>query len=183
MIYSVLNSVCDSLNQYLRNRFALAEDKVILSSIVNQDGSVAVTESDKLIITLVNIQQERISSRGPSSVNGVQAPVNINLFIMISAYFGENNYPEALKFLSAILSFFQGSKVMTHYNTPDLDPLIDKLTFEIENQDLQSQSHLWGMLGGKYLPSILYKVRMVSIQEGNFSGDVPAFKSLGTNVG
>ncbi|WP_028978424.1 DUF4255 domain-containing protein [Sporocytophaga myxococcoides] len=180
MIYSVLNIIGERLNFYLKNRFALGEDKVILSNIVNQDGSLAITESDKVVITLVNIQEETVSSRLNSSVN-MARPINLNIYVMCSAYFTDKNYPEALKFLSATLSFFQSNCVFTHSNTPDLNRNIEKLTFEIVNQDLQNQSHLWGTLGGKYLPSILYKVRMVTIQEGNFEDDytrVSGFSSI-----
>ncbi len=170
MIYSVLNIIGERLNFYLKNRFALGEDKVILSNIVNQDGSLAITESDKVVITLVNIQEETITSRLNSTVN-MARPINLNIYVMCSAYFTDKNYPESLKFLSATLSFFQSNCVFTHSNTPDLNRNIEKLTFEIVNQDLQNQSHLWGTLGGKYLPSILYKVRMVTVQEGNFEDD------------
>jgi len=166
MVYSVLNTVGDKLNFYLKNRFSLGEDKVILSNIVNQDGSIAITESDKVVITLVNIHEETVSSR-LNSQDHLPRPVNLNLFILFSSYFIDKNYPEALKFLSAVISFFQSNAVFNHSNTPDLDDRVEKLTFEIVNQDLQNQSHLWGSLGGKYLPSILYKVRMVTIQEGN----------------
>lgn len=182
MIFSILNSVSESLNQYLQNRFGPGEDKVILSSIVNQDGTVAVTDQDKVIMTLVNVQHEKVISRSSSSNNGMNPPISINLFVLFSAYFSETNYPEALKFLSAVLGFFQANYVMTHANTPDLDPDIDKITFEIVNQDLQAMSFLWGVLGGKYMPSILYKIRMVTIQEGNFKGEVPAFRGFDSNA-
>ena len=33
---------------------------------------------------------------------------------------------------------------------------------DMENLNIQDASNLWGMLSGKYLPSVLYKVRMVS---------------------
>jgi hypothetical protein len=102
-----------------------------------------------------------------NSQDHLPRPVNLNLFILFSSYFIDKNYPEALKFLSAVISFFQSNAVFNHSNTPDLDDRVEKLTFEIVNQDLQNQSHLWGSLGGKYLPSILYKIRMVTIQEGN----------------
>jgi hypothetical protein len=180
MIYSVLNTVGEKLNFYLKNRFSLGEDKVLLSNIVNQDGSLAITESDKVVITLVNIQEETISSRVNSNMDQMR-PINLNLYIMCSAYFIDKNYPESLKFLSAVISFFQANCVFNHNNTPDLDINVEKLTFEIVNQDLQGQSHLWGTLGGKYLPSVLYKVRMVTIQEGNVENDYSRISGLGSN--
>lgn len=179
MIYSVLSTIGDKLNFYLKNRFALGEDKVILSNIVNQDGSLAITESDKVVVTLVNIQEETLTSR-MNNMEGMR-PINLNLYIMFSAYFIDKNYPEALKFLSAVISFFQANCVFNHSNTPDLDPNVEKLTFEIVNQDLQNQSHLWGTLGGKYLPSILYKVRMVTIQEGNIQTEYSNISGLTSN--
>jgi hypothetical protein len=177
MIYSVLNTIGEKLNFYLKNRFSLGEDKVLLSNIINQDGSLAITESDKVVITLVNIQEETILSR-INTMDNMARPINLNLYIMCSAYFIDKNYPEALKFLSAVLSFFQSNCVFTHNNTPDLDENVEKLTFEIVNQDLQNQSHLWGTLGGKYLPSVLYKVRMVTIQEGNVPADIAKISGL-----
>ena len=180
MIYSVLNTISEKLDFYLKNRFSLGENKVILSNIVNQDGSLAITESDKVVLTLVNIQEETVSSRLNSNMH-MSRPINLNLYVMCSAYFIDSNYPEALKFLSAVLSFFQSNCVFTHNNTPDLDPNIEKLTFEIVNQDLQNQSHMWGTLGGKYLPSVLYKVRMVSIQEGNIESEHSRLTGLSSN--
>lgn len=180
MIYSVLSTVSDKLNSYLKNRFALGEDKVILSNIVNQDGSLAITESDKVILTLVNVQEETVSSR-LNSMDNMPRPVNLNLYVMVSCYFTDTNYPEALKFLSAVLSFFQSNVVFNHSNTPDLHFNVDKLTFEIVNQDLQNMSHLWGTIGGKYLPSVLYKIRMITIQEGNITSESSLFSGFKTN--
>src|SRR6478736_8849220 len=103
MIYSVVNTIGDKLNFYLKNRFSLGEDKVLLSNIINQDGSLAITESDKVVITLVNIHEETVSSR-LSNNDHLPRPININLFVLFSCYFVDKNYPEALKFLSAIVS-------------------------------------------------------------------------------
>lgn len=182
MIYEALEATADSLNDYFSNRFGQPEEKVILSNIVNQDGSPAVTETDKVLVTLVNIQEEKITAHRNTSRGIGNQSVNLYLYVMFSAYFTETNYPEALKFLSAIVSFFQGNPVMNHSNTPGLDGDIDKLVFEIVNQDLQNLSHLWGAIGGKYLPSVLYKIRMVSINEGNVSLEAPRFTGFDNNV-
>lgn len=180
MIYSVLNTISDKLNAYLKTRFGIAEDKAILSNIVNQSGNPAIAEVDKMVITLVNVQEETVSSRKNSSDYG-RRPINLNMYVLISAYFDDNNYPEALKFLSACLSFFQANNVFSPANTPDLHPNIDKLTFEIVNQDLQNQSHLWGTLGGKYMPSVIYKVRMITLKEDNFDIEPTRFTGMSSN--
>jgi len=180
MIYASLDTIADKLNFYLKSRFAVAEDKVLISNLVNQDGTPAISEADKVVITLVNIQEESIGSRR-SGLDGMNRPINLNLYVLFSAYFIDGNYSEALKFLSAVISFFQANVVFNQVNTPDLPLNIEKLTFEIVNQDLQSQSHLWGTLGGKYIPSVIYKVRMITIQESNMDIDTPRISGVGSN--
>jgi hypothetical protein len=179
MIHEALTIISDKLNTYFTNRFSLNEERLVLSNIVNQDGSVAINESDKMILTLINLQEEAIASMNSRMV-GVNRPVNLNLFILFSAYFTGGNYEEALKFLSATIGFFQSNPVINHHNTPELDDSIEKLSCEIVNTDLQSLSHLWGVLGGKHMPSVMYKIRMVTFNEFNSSG---LFNRIGLPVG
>ncbi|MCB1830920.1 MAG: DUF4255 domain-containing protein, partial [Gammaproteobacteria bacterium] len=87
----------------------------------------------------------------------------LNLSLMFAANFSGGNYPEALKGISATLRFFQMTPVLDHQNTPELDRRIDRLALEIENLDIQQLSNLWGILSTRYLPSVLYKVRMITI--------------------
>ncbi|GAA0191331.1 hypothetical protein GCM10009122_53730 [Fulvivirga kasyanovii] len=181
MIESVFMAMSERLNSYFANKFSTGDDFVIVSNLVNQDGTPALTESDKLIITLANVQQESVNTR-PNSVSILEAPVNINIHTLISAYFVEDNYQDSFKYLSGVISFFQSNKVFNHQNTPGLDPGIDKITFEISNLDIQALSQLWGIVGGKYLPSILYKVRMVPIKDDNFLRDTAVFSGLSSNI-
>ncbi len=178
MIYSAVSTISSVVNDYLRNRFSTIEDKLVVSNLVNPDGSVAVTEPDKIIMSLVNLQQETVSHRGRGASNKA---VNLNVFLLFSASFEENNYLEGLRYLSGIISFFQANKVLNHSNTPDMDPDIDKLSFEIVNQDLQNMSHLWGTMGAKYMPSILYKTRMISFTDGFLNNLDTPFTGFGTN--
>ena len=40
------------------------------------------------------------------------------------------------------------------------------------------QNHLWGALGAKYLPSVIYKVRMIVIQEALKADEQPPIKII-----
>ena len=86
---------------------------------------------------------------------------------MVAACFNGGNYPEALKLISHAVSYFQRQPYFDHQNSPDLDKRISKLALDIENLNVQDLSSLWGVLSGKYLPSVLYKVRMVSFDSGD----------------
>lgn len=181
MIDSAILHVGAQLNQALRRSLEISEDVVEVSHVLEQDGTVAPNINNKLVLFLVNIERDGSVSSHPGRAGqpggGVLAQgfptVHLNLYVMVAAYFPGPNYREALKFVSGAIQFFQGNPVFTHRNTPDLDRRIQRLSMEIENLGLQELSHLWGVLGGKYLPSILYKMRMVSVDSGDLDRLIP----------
>ena len=83
--------------------------------------------------------------------------------VLFSAYFKPGNYTEALRFLSFVIAYFQYKNVFTRANTPQLDAGIDKLIFEMANISPEQLNNIWASLGAKYMPSVVYKMRMVTI--------------------
>ena len=171
MIYESLNFICGELNAFLRNAFQITEDKAIVSNLINHDGSVPLALSDKLVITLVNIEQETsIANQGFTKITGSSyiirnQPLNLNLYVLFSGYF--NNYNESLKFISACIAFFQRNYVFLRTNFPAMSEDTDKLVFDMIKTDYQSINYLWGSLGAKYVPSMIYKMRMLTVDENN----------------
>mgnify|MGYP001827120649 CR=1 FL=1 len=169
MIDAAINHIASSANQYLMRSYDLHEDVVVVSNILEQDGTVAAHVDNKIVVSLVNIEkdshplsQPNISASTTSRIPVTNLPIHFNLYLMFASYFSGSNYPAGLKFLSNTISYFQGQSVFDHQNSPDLDRNIDKLVLDIQNLSLDDLSNLWGILSGKYLPSVLYKVRMVS---------------------
>ena len=109
-------------------------------------------------------------------------PIYLNLYLMVAGHFNGNNYPEALKFLSNTISFFQRRPVFDHGNTPELDSRIDKLVLAIENLNIKDLSTLWSAITGKYLPSIIYKVRMVAFDSGDVRFRKPLIEEIHSAV-
>ncbi|WPQ60898.1 DUF4255 domain-containing protein [Chitinophaga sancti] len=171
MIYETLSCIADEINKYFNRQLHLSEDKVVLSSIVNQDGSIAIQGENKVVLTLINVEKEPLGKSAPGFNNGNVAarsmpPVCINLYILFAAYFSSNNYAEALRFLSFIIAYFQSGNVLTSANTPSLDKRIDKLMFEMESLGTERLNNVWATLGAKYMPSVIYKMRMLTFDEG-----------------
>lgn len=181
MIDAAISQIASQLNIALRRTFRSADDPVVVANLMEQDGSVATTAANKLAVFLVNIERETLPfASGPAAraalpgarVGVANPPVHLNLMLMFAANFTAGNYVEALKFVSATVGFFQARPVLDHENTPDLDPRIDKLVLDIENLSLHDLSNLWGILSGKYLPSILYRVRLVTIDANQLDSQV-----------
>ncbi|MTI89282.1 MAG: DUF4255 domain-containing protein [Balneolaceae bacterium] len=172
MIGDTLKLIADQLNTFFKFRFDTEENKVVLDSVVSPDGQI-VDNTDKVVVTLVNVQQEKLTrnfnsykSHSNNSFTKAKPTVTLNLFVAISCLFSDKNYQQSLTFLSAVVSFFQNKYAFTHDNTPELSNQVGKLTFEMENFSPQEIGHLWGVIGSKYVPSVIYKVSVF-----NYFGD------------
>lgn len=183
MLDAAIGLIAAQLNQALRAAFQLSEDPVAVTNLVDLDGSVPVSATNKLVIFLTNIERETVvaAQEMRAAVAGgdrnvvaqTSAAVHLNLTLMFAANFGGTRYNEALKFVSATIAFFQGRARFDHHNTPDLDPRIERLVLDMENLGVTELSNLWGILGGKYVPSILYRLRMISFDSGHVTQLAP----------
>lgn len=170
MIYETLSCITEEINKHFSRKLHVNEEKVVLSGLVNQDGSIAIQGENKVLVTLINIEKEPIGKgmAGPatSMVSAkMQPPLCINLYVLFSAYFSSNNYPESLRFISFIMAYFQAHNVLTASNTPSLDNRIDKIIFEMESMGAERLNNVWATLGAKYMPSVVYKMRMLTFDE------------------
>ena len=161
MIQEALSCLVDEINGYFKSRLKINEDKVVLSGIMNADGTTAMRGENKVLVTLVNIEKDTVSQNG--AVQHTSSPLNINLYILFSASFAAANYPEALRFLSFVMGYLQQKNVFNRANTPQLDGAIEKLVFEMESLTLERMSSVWTALGAKYMPSVMYRMRMLTI--------------------
>ncbi|MDC8760328.1 DUF4255 domain-containing protein [Janthinobacterium fluminis] len=189
MIHAAIEHLAQHLNQFLRRTHKLSDDIVVVSNVVAQDGTVAPHIANKLVVCLVNIEKDTLPQQAHVAASGAgRAPVYgkplfLNLYMLVAANFSDKNYPEALKFISSAIGFFQHTPVFDHQVTPDLDERIDKLLLDMENLKTHELSNLWSMLSGHYLPSALYRVRMVGYGADTLTGQVPTVAQPVTSAG
>ncbi len=187
MIDAAIVQIAQQLNLALRRSYQVAEDLVVVSSLHEQDGGPAAQAANRITVFLVNIERDTVAGAGPRPLNTgrftlSQPPVNLNLMLMFAANFGGSTYPEALKLIGSTIAFFQSRPVFNHQNTPELDGRIDRLAMDIENLATGDLANLWGILGGRYLPSVLYRLRMVTIDAGHSEGQLSAVREPLTSV-
>jgi Pvc16 N-terminal domain len=184
-IQTTLELVRQKLNEFFRNADPKEDDWVILSNIVDHEGHPYEPAKDKVVMCLANIQYETAIStyNRTTPVKGdqyaiVAPPLYIDLYVLFLANFYNKNYPEGLGMISRTISFFQQNPWFTHDNLPGLDPVIDKLTFEMTNLEVTGLNYLMGLMGAKYLPSAFYKVRMIPFAGEAIQGQVPAAQGV-----
>jgi hypothetical protein len=163
MIHSVSLSVVEALNEFIKNELSLQENIVVLTNPVDMKGSSNSQIENKLCVFLQHLEEERITKNGPyQSIGGTNPPIHFNLNLMFIANFPDPNYLEALRYISLVIEFFQSVRVFNKSNLPMLSPNVDKITMEYVNLDIQQLSNVWSLIGLKYMPSVIYKLRLLS---------------------
>jgi hypothetical protein len=184
MIDEVLRQVTGSMNQFFRARFGLGEDVVVLSTLVNHDGTPAVLQDNKIVVTLLNIEPEKITTAtggqfaGGGRTSSVNAPVYINLHVLFSGHFPGSNYAEALRFISGVIAFFQANVTMQRNDAAAQSPEMDKLVFDMQRFTYLELNQVWGMLGAKHMPSVCYRIRLLSVSENQLREQRPAVSNV-----
>jgi hypothetical protein len=169
MIDEVLIMLKEKLNDYFRRKAGIQEDKVAFL-----DGSKMDPISfpvNNVVPLLMNIEEER--TLRPSQryegliVDGIKTKkypaISLSLLVLFVCRFSD--YEQSMKFLSLILKFFQSHPVLNQYNTPSLNPDIEKLRIELMTLPLSQQNELWSSLRTTYLPSVLYKISLLVFQD------------------
>lgn len=187
MIGPALQFTHQILDQFLRNRFGLDESVVILNNVVDSTGAVPVANQNKVVISLLNIDKEtnrpfyninkKLSSGSYADMNTTE---RFNLDILISANF--DAYAETLKFLNAAILFFQVNPGLDASTSSSIPAGLNKLEFEIEKITYHQMHSLWTAMGAKYQPSVVYKIRLITIQGNEPSGITPAVGSYANPV-
>lgn len=144
-----------------------------------------------IIISLINIEEDRVS-RDPQNYirNGTEViyknpAVHLYLTLLFTSVRDNGGYGLALQSLQNLIGFFQRKYVFDHSNTPTLDPGIEKLILDMISMNVEQLQLLWSMLGGKYHPSIAYRMRMITIDSLSDQTGTPineiSFSYLKTN--
>ena len=192
MINLTLDFLCREINNYLVMKLDLAPgtNAIIPYNVsqLNDDnggGNANGNAASGAFLTLVNIEEDRISKshdnyiRKDGKVVYQNPKVHLNLYLLFSVSLSA--YTEALKRLSYIIQFFQYQYVFTPTTSPAMPAGVEELIFDLHTLSLQDMNNLWGILGSKYLPSILYKMRMITISEDFAQGDAGLITAININ--
>lgn len=186
MIEIALQFLRAELNTFLLTSTGSDVVKVKLSNVVDDAGKYAF-EQNLIGASVINIEEERtLKDHLPqyTYLNGkhvVSEPeLKLNLYVLFAANF--KVYEEGLKYLSVILTYFQSHPSFTQGEFPGLDSRIEKLTLELQSLTFEQWNQIWGANGGKQLPSIIYKVRMVILQPDAPSAIRPPVSSIGASL-
>lgn len=129
------------------------------------DGSSQSLEN-VVVVSVVNFEEEKTFKNQPRRAVhpgnngepislGIVTPLFFNLYVLFSANF--KSYSDSIKSILVIADFFRNHPVQNNSHF--------RLIFDLHPLGFEALNHLWGFLGGKSLPAIMYKVRLVELPQ------------------
>jgi hypothetical protein len=188
MISHALTIITNELEKHLTDVYGapVVSPQVRLGNIAeglsNGAGGSGAVPRDVLGISMVNIREEKalknlsniVRNDAKLRVTYENPPVFLNFHILVVAT--HNSYSNALLMLSRVIRFFQSGNVFDQDTvapaslqagapTNALDQLETfKLIFDLYSPSMEEVNHLWGTLGGKQYPFVLYSLRLLELK-------------------
>ncbi len=156
MIRDILEVLSKNLEDYLQSLYPDEPGNFIsLGSL----GDPNTGTPNKIFLSLLCLDREtagrsanRSGSTGTISQSSPSWQMNLN--VILACLYDSSNYPKGLRLLSSSLAYFQ-----QHLSFP----LSGKTRFTLEpvTPSIQELSQIWGIMGWKYHPSLILKIRGV----------------------
>jgi hypothetical protein len=202
MIRTALEFIKKELETYIVDREQdpanySAGNVVDLKSIMLPNGSINITDTTHITIMVVGVDEERREGKRPyytptddKQFLRLNPPVELDLYILFAAH--NSSYETSLRDLSDVVSFFQANTIFDEKKFPALNAgvadsiikpwqLIQRLTFRLHTLSFEQQNNLWGMVGSKYLPNVVYKMNMLTVFDTKGKEKVASVTELNFN--
>lgn len=173
MIIDALNLIKEGLQAYIIENGGAKGDIVVIDNIAMADelGGTSPGMNEKVIMTLVNMEEE-VTLKNSAHYRSENSrtiyrnpPVNLNLFILFSVL-NKNNYNVSISLLSRIVEFFQWQKEFSFTTQPITGNISRdvKVFSDLYTLSFEELNQLWGSLGGKQIPFVLYRFRCLALE-------------------
>ena len=170
MIRDVLDFTREQLNNHFRDKNGLVAEDIVSFMPFNDDQNYEF-KTGQVTPLLVNLQEEKILRSQDTIIkhkdgtfSKVNPEINMVLQVLFVSKFG--TYLNSMEYLSEIISYFQSNKVFGKQALRDsgFDSL-NKLVFELISMPFNEQNEVWNAMRTHYLPSVLFRVTMVSFKD------------------
>ena len=169
MINDAIDHIVRALNAYINLRVQ-EDDWVVYDNLILHNGQENNDARDHIVLSLVNVEEDRIFRptesfrlRPDGQHEKVKPEVRLNLYLLFAANLTQ--YDEALKALAFVVAFFQSKPAIEYREIAALAAEPGRLVFELQSLTFEQVNHLWGALGAKYRPSVVYRVRATPIRD------------------
>lgn len=154
----------------------------IALSAINKDGA----QEGGIVITLVHIEEEAsrkqqipsfsIGSDGLKTDRRYTQPeIALNLYVLISAH--NEKYDAAITNISKVIHAFQKQNIFEYPSLTNKSEN-DSIRMTLHPFTLEQNINLWQSIGYKMMPSVMYKVSLIMVQDSESQPDANVEKII-----
>lgn len=158
MIDRVLSYIAEELDSYLGNFYEVPAGIVRLGGF---GGEEEKEERNKVRVALLNVEREPamgmtagMEAEGTRFLQRFPA-WHLNVYFVVAAVFEGKRYGEGVRLLSESIAFLQQHPMVRVEGG-------QRYGVEPVTLNFQELTNVWNVLGGRYYPSVVCKVRMVT---------------------
>ena len=187
-----LAKILDKLSKKITSEIATANNGVAVSiELTNvatlNDGDEFLQEKSSMILSVINIEEDKTlknqslykeySGNGNSIEKYKKPSQNLILSLLFTSYNkNQNKYAEGLDKLEYIIRCLQHNNVYYYDDTTLFEQTevsenqaktLNKIILDLVSLKSDQLNQMWSYLGSRYMPSVLYSMRMIRIQNEN----------------
>ncbi len=160
MIHEAVQFIDSNLNDFLKAQFSIDENTTIANNLVDIDGKAFPENINKVVLTLFNLYQENFlkNVEEPDKINQNRKK-NFSFYLLLSSNFID--YSVALQFLNTAHSYLEANVIFNEATSPNFPLGLSNIELYLHNTTFEELYYIWTTLGAKYVPSAVYKVRIM----------------------
>lgn len=187
-----LAKVLDELSKKISAEISAVNNGVVVSiELTNvatlNDGDEFLLNKSSMILSIVNIEEDKTlknqslykeySGNGNSIEKYKRPTQNLILSLLFTSYNkNQDSYPDGLEKLEYIIKCLQHNNVYYYDNTNFFEQTevsenqaksMNKIILDLVSLKLDQLNQMWSYLGSKYMPSVLYSMRLIRVQNEN----------------
>lgn len=199
----MIDTAISLLQKELENYLAPIDPSATV--VVDNVGFLETTNGDKLsnsiIITVVNVEEESALKNQPAYKTYPPAgtavyenpAVYLNLYVLFTCNYWGDKYIYALQRISYVVKFLQSKNSFSYATasyqdatgneySDDSETVSLRFTMELYTLTFEQLNHLWGSLGGRQIPFVMYKLRLVALSDRKVLRNVPLIREIDTDI-
>lgn len=203
MIELILNLLTNQLSDYILTQDSQADAPPVVLGNIGLSQALGGNESymqGRIVLSLVNIMEEStLKNTSPYQRFGnhselLNPPAFLNLFLLFTANFNSSQgssspivYSNSMIRLSQVIEFFQSKRLFSIQNSPDANVLQNpnlqavKIKMDLMSLSFEQVNHLWGSLGGKQIPYVMYKAWVTPVSHKLLTSRGSLIQDIQTN--
>lgn len=171
MIGQFINFLKVDINSFISNKKGVEDNFVVFANLNNVIESTQ-NNDNKIVISIVNIEQEKLLQspdnyiKSKTEINYKNPPVWLNFICLFTFYTRSIENYDGIDMLANVVQYFQSRPIINKITAvvPANFPLVyDDFRAEFISLNYEQTNYLWGLFGGKYHPSVVYKFKTIPI--------------------